>query len=363
VKKKLLILIIVISGLDCFAQSEQKTFILESRVHAGMNIPFYEALEYLINDDIYALDFTVSFPTYGKDYWEKLYNYPRTGIGYSYTSLGNNEVFGKAHSLYGYINIPLLKKPEKFSLNYQVSFGGAYITRIFDIDKNHLNRAIGSHTNIYIRLGVDAKIKITSHSEMIMEAGIMHFSNGKTRSPNYGINTGSLSLGFNYLFNNNNSTVQEPVIPLIEKKYVQSLLFSAGSKVYDNLLGKKYFVSSVSYNADRLLNHRRRLGLGADLFYDGSISEALADEDGTPEKEFTKLVRMGIHGSYSIRYKQLMMGIQIGHYIYSKYIVLTPVYSKISFQYLITNNISGGITVRSHLGKADCLEWGLGYSW
>lgn len=362
-KKKLLILIIVIPGLYCNAQPEKRSFIIESRVHAGIHIPFYEALEYLINDDVYALDLSVSFPTYGRDYWEKLYNLPRPGLGYSYSSLGNNKVFGKAHSLYGFINIPLIKKPEKYSLNYQVSLGGAYITRIFDKDKNHLNRAIGSHTNIYIRLGIDAKIKITTNSEMIMEAGLAHFSNGKTRSPNYGINTGSISLGINYMFNNKNSIIQEPAIPLIEKKYVQSLLFSAGSKVYDNLLGKNYFVSSVSYNADRLLNHRRRIGLGADLFYDGSISEALADEDGTPENEFTKLVRLGIHGSYTICYKHLMMGIQIGHYIYSKYIVLTPVYTRISLHYLITNNISGGISIRSHLGKADCLEWGLGYYW
>ena len=361
-KKRFLILILVFSVQICYAQSEKRALILESRLHSGINIPLYEALEYLIQDDLFAFDLSVSFPTYGKSFWEELYNFPVTGIGYSYWTLGNDEIFGKAHVLYGFINIPI-KKNEKFSLNYQVSLGGAYLTRIFDVDKNHLNRAIGSHTNIYMRLGADAKIRILPQCNMIIEGGLMHFSNGKTRSPNYGINACSVSMGFNYLFNGNNTSIQKTSIPLIDKKYGQSILLSAGSKVYDNLLGKKYFVSSISYNIERVFNQRRRIGLGTDLFYDGSIREALAWEDGTPEKEFTKLIRFGIHGSYSIRYKKIIAGIQLGHYLYSKYTVMTKIYTRISLQYLITDNISGSLSIRSHLGKADCLEWGLVYSW
>lgn len=349
--------------MDCYAQLEKREFILESKFHSGVNIPLYEALEYLIQDDIWAFDLSVTFPTYGKSFWEELYNYPGTGFGYSYWTLGNDDIFGRGHVLYGFIKIPAIKKNEKFALNYQFSLGGAYLTRIFDIEENHLNRAIGSHTNIYMRLGIDAKIKILPNCNMIIEGGLMHFSNGKTRSPNYGINAGSVSLGINYLFNGNNNTIQKTIIPAIDKRYVQSFLFSAGSKVYDNLLGEKYFVSSGSYNIERLFNQKRRIGLGLDLFYDGSIREALASEDGTPEKEFTKLLRLGIHGSYSVRYKKLLAGIQIGHYLYSKYTVMTNVYSRISLQYLITDNISGGLSIRSHLGKADCLEWGIVYSW
>ena len=214
-----------------------------------------------------------------------------------------------------------------------------------------------------MRLGADAKIQILPQCNMIIEGGLMHFSNGKTRSPNFGINACSVSIGFNYLFNGNNTSIQKTSIPLIDKKYGQSILLSAGSKVYDNLLGKKYFVSSISYNIERVFNQRRRIGLGTDLFYDGSIREALAWEDGTPEKEFTKLIRFGIHGSYSVRYKKIIAGIQLGHYLYSKYTVMTKVYTRISLQYLITENISGSLSIRSHLGKADCLEWGLVYSW
>jgi len=356
--------IIIAISFICFAsraQSPGNPIIIETGVHTGLVFPLYEALSYLIEDDIYAFDIAVSFPTYGKDFWEKLYNYPRPGAGYSFWTLGNNDVFGKAHALYGFVNMPIIKRSEKFSLNYQISMGGAYLTKRFDISENHINRAVSTHANIFFRFGIDSKIKLSPRSELVIEAGGTHFSNGKVKSPNYGLNAGTLSLGFNYLIGNNPAIMQEPEIPEAGKLYEQSVFYSAGIKVYDNLLDNKYFTSSFSYNLERVINHRRRIGAGADLFFDGSINEALAVEEGYQEDEFKNLIRAGLHVSYSARYKQLIMGIQAGHYVYSKYTVLTKLYTRLSVQYMLSDHLSAGLTLRSHFGKADCMELGMGY--
>jgi hypothetical protein len=363
VKNRILIFILLFTCFTGEAQPVKNRVILETKGHTGIVFPFYDALAYLINDDVSALDITVSFPTRGKDFWEKIYNYPGPGVGYSYWSLGNKDVFGNAHVLYSFLNIPIVRRSDKFSLNYQISVGGAYLPKNFDIIENHLNRAVSTHLNIYVRLGIDGKIKLFPRCELVLEAGASHISNGKTRSPNYGINAGTFSMGINYLIGDYGTIIQEPEIPIMSKKYVQSLVTSAGVKVYDNLLNNKYLTTSLSYNIDRLINLRRRVGLGTDLSYDGSISEALAGEDGIPENDFNKLIRFGIHASYSIRYKQMTGGIQIGHYLYSQYTVLTKVYSKISVQYLFTEHLLGSVAIKSHMGKADCLEWGVGYYW
>jgi hypothetical protein len=363
VKNILMIFTLLLTGFALKAQTVKDPVILEAKIHSGMVFPVYDALSYLVQDDVYAFDLSVSFPTYGKDFWEKLYNYPRPGIGYSCWSLGNKDVFGQAHVLYGYLNIPIKKHPDKYSFNYQVSLGAAYLPLKFDILENHLNRAISSHLNIYVRFGIDGKIKILPRCELVVEAGVTHFSNGKTKSPNYGINAGTFSLGVNYLFGEKGKITLDPVIPDIGKRYVQSIVYSAGVKVYDNLLNRKYFTSTLSYNIERLLNPRRRIGMGTDFFYDGSIGEALAVEEGTMENDVDKLIRFGIHASYAIRYKQLTGGIQLGYYLYSKYTVLTNVYNRISVQYLFTNHLLGSVAIRSHMGKADGLEWGIGYYW
>ena len=214
-KYRLFIFLLVLVVFEGNAQLVKRPVILEPKLHAGMILPFYDALNYLIQDDIYAFDLSVGFPTYGKDYWEKLYHYPRSGIGYSFWSLGNNEVFGKAHVLYGYLNFPIYKRAEKYSINYQISVGGAYLTKIFDKYDNHLNRAISSHTNIYTRLGIDGKISLSPRCKLVLEAGATHFSNGKIRSPNYGINAGTFSLGVNYRFNDKANSIQEQEVPEI----------------------------------------------------------------------------------------------------------------------------------------------------
>lgn len=357
-----LILLFLFAGVAANAQIFRQPVIIEPKVHTGMIIPFYEALGYLVQDDVYAYDLSLGFPTYGKNYWEKLYRYPIAGAGYSFWSLGNDKVFGKAHALYSFINIPFLRE-ERFSLNYQISFGGAYFPKRFDEYENYLNRAIGSHVNVYIRLGIDGRIKLVPNTELVVEAGLSHFSNGKTKSPNYGLNAGSFSIGISYLFNASAATIHEPEIPGTSKLYIQSVIYSAGIKVYDNLLNKKYFATAVSYNLERVINPKNRVGLGSDFFYDGSIREALASEDGKLENDFEKLIRFGLHGSYSVRYKQLIMGTQVGHYLYSKCTILTPFYNRISVQYLFPNNMIGSIAIKTHMGKADCLEWGIGYCW
>jgi hypothetical protein len=363
VKNLLLILILISSSLTGEAQLAKNPFIVELKIHSGMNVPFYKALGYLIKDDIYSFDISLSRPADGKDYWEKLYRYPRQGVGFSCWSLGNNEIFGNAYVLYSLINIPLFKYSQKFSLNYQLASGGAFIPKSFNIYTNHLNRAIGSHANLYIHLGVSGRIALSPRSEVTIEAAITHFSNGKTKSPNYGINVVTFSLGFNYLLNKNNFIMHDAEIPAFQKHYIQSVIFSSGLKVSDNLIDRKFLSSSLSYNIEREVSIKRKIGLGADFSYDGSIREGLANKDGVPEKDLGKLLRVGLHSSYAIRYKQMAMGIQVGYYLYSKYTVLTRVYNKISVQYMLPGNFSVNIGVKSHMAKADCLEYGIGYYW
>lgn len=358
-----LIIFLSIISLSIDAQSVKARFILEPKFNTGMNLPLYGALDYLVEDNIYSFDISLSFPTYGDDYWEKLYNYPRTGIGFSISSLGNKEILGNAFSLFKFISIPLLKKDRKLSLDYIASVGCAYLPDPFDIDHNHLNRAIGSHINLFMRMGLDFRFFVFPRSEIIIGTAFTHFSNGKTKSPNYGLNIGSVSLGINYLFNDKGSIHKDPEIPSPGKKYDQSIILSGGFKVYDNLVDIKYFTSSVVYNIERHLSNVHKTGLGADFLYDASIREALASPDGIPEEEFVKHIRFGLHASYSAQYKRTLFGFQIGYYLYSEYPVNVDIYNKLSLQYLLTNNILGSMAVRSHMGKADCLEFGIGYTW
>ncbi len=361
-KGRILIILLLLNGTLTRSQFYNKPFIIGSEIHSGFNIPVYQALGYLVQDDIFAADLSVSFQSTGKDHWEKLYNYPRSGLGFSAWTLGNNEILGNAFAAYSFINVPLKTGSGKFSLNMQTSAGAAYLPYKFDIRENPLNRAIGSNYNIYIRLAIEGRLKILPLCELVTEAGLTHFSNGKTRSPNYGINAATMSLGVNCLFNQESFARTDPEIPEVSKKYIHSFFVTAGSKVYDNLYGKRYLSLTSSYNLERYVSNIGKAGLGADLFYDASIGEALG-ENGIAEDDFLKLIRAGIHASYALRYKRMTGGLQVGYYVYSKKIVLTSIFNKLFLQYLFTDNIAGSLSIRSHWGKADSFEYGIGYVW
>jgi len=329
-------------------------------------MPFYKALDYITNDDIYAFDFILEHQSTGQKYEDVLWHYPRTGIGYSRWTLGNNDVLGNAHTLYSAIMIPFGSRRRTIMAGIRPSAGIAYLPLIFDVSENHLNRAIGSKLNIYMNMSVDCYITLYRSLELVLDAGLTHFSNGKTRSPNYGINLASMSAGLYYHFQPESEDLTTDFsisqIPPIPKKYIHSVNISAGPKVYDDLKGNRYLSTTFSYSLERSISHSGRAGIGADFFYDGSIKEGLNDE-GNPNAGFHDLVRFGIHASGSLQYRRTIAGLQAGYYLYSKYKVLTSLYTRISLHHQITERITAGVCLRSHFGKADSFEYGIGYTW
>jgi hypothetical protein len=363
--KKLFCLLFVLPCSIINAQELPRILVGGITIHSGYNLPFYQALDYIIENKVNALDISLGIQADGRNHWENSFNNPRTGFGYSYWRLGNDEILGSAHALYAFMNTPV-KRLRRFSLNIQCSAGAAYLPQKFDINENHLNRAIGSHMNVFIRLGADARFRIVPNGELTLGAGFSHFSNGKTASPNYGINTGTVSAGMSFIFKSGGISAfipepEEKIRPL--SKYTRSINLSAGTKVYDNLLNKKYVSSSATFNIEKNFNYVSHAGLGMVLFYDSSIREALEVEKGTADSDITSLIRLGAHISYTCRYRNFIAGIQVGHYLYSKYKVMTNIYNRISVQYLLNENMAFSAAVKSHLGKADCLEYGLTFLW
>ncbi|HLN20633.1 MAG TPA: acyloxyacyl hydrolase [Bacteroidales bacterium] len=332
------------------------------RIHSGLNLPVYNALDYLVDEGINAVDLFYQRQSTGNHFQDELWNYPATGAGYSYWSTGNNEVFGKAHVLYADIQVPLTNADHIVNFGTRTSAGIAYFTRSFDVENNNLNRAIGSHLNIYMNLSAYCKIRIIKGFEAVLDGGLVHFSNGKTRSPNYGINAATVSAGLMYNFSSGIKYKSFPEMPPVPGRYFHSVLLSGGRKVYDDLSGEKFLSTTVSYGLDRYLTRSGKAGFGADIFYDGSIKKGL-EEKGLAGTGFSEQLRMGVHASYSLCYKKTVAGVQLGYYLYSKFTVLTRMYTRISLNYILTDNISAGFSIRSHFGKADALEYGIIYTW
>ena len=72
-------------------------------------------------------------------------------------------------------------------------------------------------------------------------------------------------------------------------------------------------------------------------------------------------IRAGLHGSYDLVISDLSIIINMGAYIYSRYPDDETVYQRIGLRYRVNKKLFVLMHLKSHWGKADFIEWGVGY--
>lgn len=356
---KKILLILLLCGLFKNLESQQ---IIEAKLHYGYVLPLYKAIEYVVNSEVCSFDIYLLKQTTGKDYWEILYKYPLYGMGFSFSNLGNNKIYGYATSIYSCFDYSLFRN-KGFNLNSRFNFGYSYINKKFNLYDNYLNRAIGSNHNIFIRLSLNTLAKIANNKNLLFDCSFTHYSNGKTKSPNYGLNILTFSLGLRFNIKNyehNNLYYHDELKQDKIKKFSQFLFFSGGNKVYDNLLNIRYKFFTATYQLNYTKALLKQYGVGISVFYDESIGEAISKDIGIYDNRVNIRFRIGTYLVRSFQFKNVMFNLMLGYYVYSKYTDLTLIYSRMLLQYYFNKRFSLGVGIKAHMAKADMLEWGIG---
>ena len=167
--------------------------IVEVRGHYGFFYHHHFEME-RFNAHFPAFEASVYQGTFGRKEWHYLYNYPFIGCTFYHSSLGGFEELGDAYALYPFINYPLFRD-ETSQFTFKLGVGVAYLTRCFDHLENPYNFSIGSHLNAAANISFEFRQEITPRLLAVASFGLTHFSNGATKSPNYGLNTFSGALG------------------------------------------------------------------------------------------------------------------------------------------------------------------------
>lgn len=166
---------------------------VEFRGHYGFFYHHHFEME-RFNAHFPAFEASVYQSTYGKKEWQILYNYPFIGATFYHSRLGGFGELGQVYALYPFINYPLYRN-DAWMLSFKFGVGAAWLTRCFDHLENPYNFSIGSHLNGAVNLSFEYRHEITPRLVSVASAGLTHFSNGATKSPNYGLNTFSGAWG------------------------------------------------------------------------------------------------------------------------------------------------------------------------
>lgn len=328
-------------------------------------MPHHESFKFFVKGYLTSFDFTIAKQVKGDKNWHHLYNLPYVGIGYSFVDLGNKQQLGNANTIYPFISFSLLQK-KRFSVSVKCAAGVAWLSKHFDIQNNVYNIAIGSHLNAYLGISANFDYMLTNKIALYTTLAFSHFSNGGTQQPNKGINVAGIKLGAKYYLKHTAAISKKPDnLQTIKKKNEFSVIYSGGIKTLEPARRKKYYVSSLSINAERLLSQKSRVGVGIDFFKDNSREDYLRfkkiSESATKTPEYKDRYYVGCHLSYDLVFGKTSFTIQTGAYVWQRAKSFQAIYNRFGIKYRFSRHWMANLTLKTFWAAADFAEWGIGY--
>ncbi len=360
-KQLFVCLFLLMSGL-VHSQEDPELFTIDTNYFYGTILEHNPDISHLITDHPTGLILSFNKKTFGFKEWESRYSYPDWGFSYIYQNM-KNEHLGENHSLYAHYNFYFLKR----NLMFRIGQGIAYTTNPYDKEDNYFNNAYGSDlmSTTYVMLNYKKENLFKGFG---LQAGvsIVHYSNANFRAPNTSTNTFAFNVGTNYLLDYDD---QPDYIPSAEdKKFTEKIkynvAFRSGINESDVIDTGQYPFYIVSAYADKRLNRKSAIQVGADIFFSEFLKEliyfysvAFPELNVTGDEDWK---RVGVFVGHELFINKMSFETQLGYYVYYPYDFEGRVYNRIGLKRYFGDQFFGAITLKSHGAKAEAVEFGVG---
>lgn len=288
----------------------------------------------------------------------------RLGYVLTYYDLGS-EVNGKAISgallvssdVYNWQSV---KRPSKYiNGSFKFALGLGYLTQKYDAQLNPENRAIGSHINGFMQLGLSVEAHVFSNAKVFAEFGMAHFSNACWQFPNLGINLPYIQygMGMDLCRIVDYKPKQQLQLPLWKK----SLSLRMGKKEIDLDDDRIFYNALAEFTFERYINAQSNLRYSLSYFYDRTYQF----------KKFEKLDGYSIGATseltlsigYETRFGRWGVLADLGIYVYKPdFKKKTAYYEGIGLSYQMNQNYKVILRLKANKTVADFAEFGLGYT-
>ncbi len=318
------------------------------------------------------------------DKWQQIaYGLPYYGIGVSGFEFGRNEDLGSPISIYLLQGATIAQLTRRMALNYELNLGLATNWVPYDPIDNPYNNAIGSVVNTHVGANLYLKWYLSQLFDIHLGASLFHASNGSSRQPNNGINTGSLFVEVAYNFNRKelaNRYDASLIVPEFQPLYESDIQFIISSKnvkastddtgLPSAINDYQFNVFGVNYYLLRRSNYKYKYGLGAEFLYDGSVNATRyrqqSEIDGewydvTRQAPFTERLALGLSAKGEIVKPLYTVFANVG------YTVIQAddserFYQSIGVKVPLKENLYGTFCIRAkNFSQAQILYWSLGY--
>lgn len=327
----------------------------------GKILPHNQTIKHLIDKHPEGILLCFNKKTFGEEDWQSNFNFPDYGFSLHYQA-NKNEVLGDLYGIYGHYNFYFLKR----NLVFRVSQGITYNTNPFDKNDNFRNLAYGIKImpSTYFLLSY-SKEKIIGNIGFQTGFSFFHHSNANIKSPNTSTNTVSFEIGLNYVFEEEATAFKfskDTLKTICPIKY--NIAFRTGINESDIVgSGQKPFYE-LSFFVDKQFTKKSKVQLGIDLFAMYYLKEYIKYKSvAYPNeniKENTDFKRVGLFVGYELAINKISLEAQVGYYVYAPFDFLGPMYQRLGAKYQWNKTIFSSLSLKTHLAKAEALEFGIG---
>lgn len=302
--------------------------------------------------------------TSGTKDWHQYYNYPEYGFSF-HTLSYSNQYLGTNYALGAHFNFFFLKR----HLMLRISQGIGMTTNPYNKENNNKNIAFGTKIldNNYFLLQYQKKNLI---GPIGIQTGFMltHFSNGRFKAPNSGLNTYSFNVGFNYNFDQEHEFLKNDSLPS-KKSYIEPIKYNFAFRsgrsegpVVD--LGQRQFYHIGLY-IDKRVGRKSALQFGTDVFFSRYLKDyiqyaVVAKPNGTSIDPNVDYKRIGVFVGHELFINKLSVETQVGYYLYKPFKYEIDIYQRIGLKYYLNKNIFTGVGLKTHGARAEAIEVTLG---
>lgn len=357
--KRLFTIILILSLNPLFAQFDAgSNFGIEYRYKVGFLLPHRSVMKHLVQGHAHGGELSLIIQTSGENEWENTFNLPRYGVTGYFSDFGFKEVLGQAGGAYLFSEIPFIKKND-WSFNSKLGFGLAYVSRVFDQNKNPKNNSVSTHLNSLVVIGLQLN-KQFNQNELSLGVDMTHISNGAAKMPNLGLNVPYLSFGYTRYFQSvnykpSNNRELHPFVEMRNNWQLNMIGIVSSRQVYPTG-GNNFLVSALGVYASKKVKRKFAFDIGLDFILNQSHRKRL----DTPINQLD-LLQIGMYAGYVLPINKLSFTLGFGTYIKNKYNLDGNIYNRFGCRYQFHDRWSANITIKAHWGRADYFEYGLMY--
>ncbi len=361
----------------------------------GKNIEIYEDFPHSNLRSNYVLNLSLLNMDTSK-HWVKFYKFPTVGLSFSYSNLGNMEIFKNEFSIIPFIILKTSRNQRK-SFDFKIGLGASYFNHPYHNENNPDNKVIGSNFTWAFQLFLYKKFLVTNKVNLKFGIGFLHSSNAHTTIPNYGMNSAMISLAAQFP-----TRTYDPDFALkydnisIKKKnhYFIQVRFGHGwhelGGTFVPVGTKDYSINSYSLSGGIIFKRQFKMSLGLtyrfyNSFHDFIVRHRSNNRTGLGENPRTEASNVFIFIGTEFLIGHIGMDLAFGYnlhkpfydefnsrwefnegfkYFRNKYLVTRfgLKYYLISNERMPRHNVYLGSHINANFGKADFMEISFGYT-